>query len=175
MSLRAIVAVFEHSKSRLGDRLVLLALADYAHDTGANAYPSIDTLAEKALVDRRTVQRSLAELQRLGEVKQTGTTSRGTKIWQLTLPGLGGDKLPPEGSSTGSSTRSGGRMPPRGDKLPPLDDNVPPPLDRWRAWSNANRDVTNPEVLDYILDGYTIPAGDRHELIAAHLERRSKR
>lgn len=169
MSLRAIVAVFDHSQARLGDRLVLLALADYAHDDGRNAYPAIDTLAEKALVDRRTVQRSLVQLQELGEIEQTGTTPRGTKVWRIKLEGLGGDKLPPEGSSRGSSTRSGGNVPPRGDKAPPPAAPVPP-LERWAAWSRANADATNTELLEYQLDNFHVPTAEWPALIEAHLQ-----
>lgn len=175
MSLHAIVAVFDHSKARLANRLVLLALADYAHDDGTNAFPSVDTLAGKAGVDRRTVQRALADLEAAGEIAKTGATRRGVTIWRLLLDGLRGDKLSPEGSSTRSSRRSGGNLPPQGDRTPPLDDTMPPPLDRWAAWSNANLDVANPEVLDYRLDELGIPTADRQALIAAHLTRRERR
>lgn len=173
MSLRAIVAVFEHSESRLGDRLVLLALADYAHDDGRNAYPAVDTLAAKARVDRRTVQRSLAALETAGEIEQTGVTPRGTKVWRITLDALGGDKLPPEGSSTRSSTRSGGTTPPPGVRTPPERAGAPP-LERWGAWSNANPEVKNPETIDYVLAEFDVPEAQRAALASKHKRRRPR-
>lgn len=105
MSLRAIIAVFERSEARLAHRLVLLALADYAHDDGSNAHPSVKTLARKARVDERTVQRALADLVATGELVKTGQTKHGVSIWTLRP---GGDNLSPEGLlANGSLTGSG--------------------------------------------------------------------
>jgi len=51
------------------DRLVLLAIADSADDSGANAWPSIDTLTKKCRVGVRTIQRSIASLVEMGELQ----------------------------------------------------------------------------------------------------------
>ncbi len=57
------------------DRLVLLAIADAADKEGRNAWPAIDTLASMAGLSRRTVQRSIRSLEKLGMLtveKQAG-------------------------------------------------------------------------------------------------------
>ncbi len=60
--------VWEHSKAEGVDRLVMLALADYAGDNGW-CFPRQETLAVKCLVSLRTVQRSLEALVSLGEIE----------------------------------------------------------------------------------------------------------
>jgi hypothetical protein len=109
LSLRAILAVLELSEARLANRLVLIALADYAHDDGTNAFPSVPTLARKARVDDRTVQRALRELEEAGELEQAGRTRSGVTIWRLKP---GGGNLSPEGLGNGSVLGSGGNLPP---------------------------------------------------------------
>lgn len=72
--------VFQSSRSRGVDRLVLLAIADSANDHGAEAWPSLSTIAAKAGVDRRTVSRSLTRLVELGELERLrsgGISARG--------------------------------------------------------------------------------------------------
>jgi hypothetical protein len=61
--------VWDHSRSRKNDRLVLLAIADCASDDGANAYPSMATLVRKTGLSERGVQTCIANLVRLGELK----------------------------------------------------------------------------------------------------------
>lgn len=126
MSLRAILAVLELSEARLAHRLVMVALADYAHDDGTNAFPSVPTIARKARVDERTVQRALRELEEAGELRATGKTRSGVAIWTLTP---GGDKLSPEGLGNGSVTGSGDNLPPLGRQ-----DATPPVTSRPRLW-----------------------------------------
>jgi len=59
-------------------KLVLLALADCANDEGL-AWPSIATLARKASVGERTVQRSLVEARALGIINREEVIGRGCK------------------------------------------------------------------------------------------------
>lgn len=61
--------VWTSSQSGGADRLVLLAIADNASDDGTDAWPSIDTLARKAHISSRTVQRCIDRLEALGELK----------------------------------------------------------------------------------------------------------
>lgn len=60
--------VFDYSQSTGNDRLVLLMIADEADDQGANAYPSMERIARRALVSTRTVMRSVARLEAEGEL-----------------------------------------------------------------------------------------------------------
>ena len=68
MSINALNWVAQHSASKVNDRLVLFGIADAADRNGHNAWPTIETLAEFANVDRRTVQRAIAALRDLGEL-----------------------------------------------------------------------------------------------------------
>lgn len=75
--------VFEHSEATLGARLVLLALADYAHDDGSKAFPSVDTLATHARLSRRGVQAALRKLEEEEHIEATGKTKYGTTIYTI--------------------------------------------------------------------------------------------
>jgi hypothetical protein len=116
-------AVWRHTSTRLAGRLVLLALADYAHDDGSNAFPSVDSLARKAGVSTRQVQRALRDIEAAGEIERQGTHASGTTIWRITLPGLGvtnrrGDNL----SGVTNHAGTGDRMSPK----PSLEPSITP-------------------------------------------------
>lgn len=87
MSLRALVWVLDHSEARLGQRLVLLGLAEYAHDDGSNAFPSVAMLARKARLSERATQTALRELERDGRICACGVSSFGTRIWRVIMHG----------------------------------------------------------------------------------------
>lgn len=77
--------VLEHSEARLSDRLVLLALAEYAHDDGGMAFPSVNTLARKARIGESTCQASLRRLEAQGEIEKMGKTRYGTIIYRVLM------------------------------------------------------------------------------------------
>lgn len=91
MSVQTMAKVFEQSKSKLGDRLVLLAIANHTHEADNASFPSIGTIAREAGLSPRQVQRCIPRLIKLGELSFSGHLSRhGTRVYQVTL---GGDKL----------------------------------------------------------------------------------
>jgi hypothetical protein len=61
--------VWNHSRSRHGARLVLLAIADCASGDGGNAWPSNAELQRKAGLGERAVQSAIKELAKLGELE----------------------------------------------------------------------------------------------------------
>ena len=77
MSLRVQSWVYEHSEATGNERLILLAIADEADDDGANAYPSIDRIALKARVNKRTTIRCLERLESTGRLVVTRPTVNG--------------------------------------------------------------------------------------------------
>lgn len=79
MSVRVLSWVLDHSEAPGNDRLVLIAIADEADDDGANAYPSIDRIARRARVNKRTTMRALERLEATGElvVLRPEVTGRG--------------------------------------------------------------------------------------------------
>lgn len=77
MSVRVISSVFRYSKARLAARLVLVALADAAHDDGVT-WVDQELIATKTLLSQSEVRRSLRELEDLGEV-ETRKAQRGRR------------------------------------------------------------------------------------------------
>lgn len=101
MSLPASTWVWEHSRSKGLDRLVLLAIADHADSAGGRAWPSLARLAARCGMSRRSVMRSIdrlvaeGDLERIqgGGVKGRGGTTNG---YQLSMKrGQTGTTLPP--------------------------------------------------------------------------------
>jgi DNA-binding Lrp family transcriptional regulator len=115
MSIRAMTAVWEHSRQTLGTRLVVLALADYAHDDGGNAYPSVSTLAAKAYMSERNVQYALRRLEQAGEIERQGTHVSGATIWRITLPGMGAKSAPAKSAPGAKHDRGGVQKPTKRD------------------------------------------------------------
>jgi hypothetical protein len=89
MSVRVMQAVWQHSKQSGGALVLLLAIADNAHDDGGGAYPSIDTLARKARMTGRNVNILLKALVADGEIAvDPGAGPHGVNVYRVLLPGL---------------------------------------------------------------------------------------
>jgi hypothetical protein len=95
MSIRVMTAVWEKSRATEGALLVNLAMADFAHDDGSGVYPSVHTLAEKARLSDRQVQRILRQLEALGEIAVTDPGGRGRRSTARYTLTPGGDKMSP--------------------------------------------------------------------------------
>jgi pyocin large subunit-like protein len=78
----------EAPTTRKGDLLVLLVLADHAHDDGGGAYPSVATIARLARMTDRGVQKALTHLRDAGLIAAEGRTPSGTTIYRLATPEL---------------------------------------------------------------------------------------
>jgi hypothetical protein len=68
MSIKIMSLVWEHSKAKGSVLLTLLAIADYAHDDGTKAFPSIETLAAKTRMSTRQTQYNIRALEEMGEI-----------------------------------------------------------------------------------------------------------
>jgi hypothetical protein len=77
LSVKVMTWVWEHSRSKLSARLVLLAIADHANGDGVDAFPSMAQLAHKTGLSERGVQMAVAELVRLGELHVSAGGGRG--------------------------------------------------------------------------------------------------
>lgn len=108
MSIKVSTYVWEYSEHTSTALLLMLAIADHAHDDGGGAYPSIDTLARKARTTRRHVKRLLHILEASGELEvKRGRGPRGTNLYQVTIShprfndgsndGLGDAQVTPKG------------------------------------------------------------------------------
>ena len=84
MSIRVMDRVWEHSQQSSGALLVLLAIADFADDEGV-AFPSVGTLARKARLSERQVQRVIGELVAAEELEVTpGKGRAGSHLYRVT-------------------------------------------------------------------------------------------
>jgi hypothetical protein len=68
VSIQAVSWVITHSKAKLAARLVLISIANHADKHGANAFPSIATIAAEAAISVRQVQRIIPRLEAMGEL-----------------------------------------------------------------------------------------------------------
>jgi hypothetical protein len=163
MSLVAMVAVFQRSRAELGARLVLLALAEFAHDDGTHAFPSTATLAARTRLSERQVFRALRTLEDLDEIRRTGRTAKGVVVWSITLP-------TPDNLSGGADISGDGES---GDNLSGdpsnrqirKSDDVIEPEERARRWLSVHPEVTNPETLHYVLGEFGLEPSDVQRLL----------
>lgn len=101
MSLKAMLWVMENSEEKLARRLVLIALADNAHDDGTNAFPSLETIARKAGITERHARSCLTALEEAGAISRetTGPISKRGDNWTILLgenPSPGSENPSPE-------------------------------------------------------------------------------
>lgn len=87
MSWQAIRAALELSEATGAACLVLLVLAEHAHEDGEGSFPNYDTIAAEANIGRGTIRPSLERLQELGEIQLAGRLKSGTRVWRISLLG----------------------------------------------------------------------------------------
>jgi hypothetical protein len=103
VALKWMLAAMQNSQAKLGDRLVLIALADNARDETGDCWPSIATLMHKTNMSERAVQYSLRRLQKMGEIAiEPQRSSYGTNLYRL-MPVLlsGGADIAPGANLAG--------------------------------------------------------------------------
>lgn len=90
MSIRAMNAVWEHSRSKGAARLVLLAIADHTGDDGTGAFPGYERLVKKTRLSERGIRGNIRELEvDLQElVVAEHPDDRRRNIYSVRLPGL---------------------------------------------------------------------------------------
>lgn len=89
MSVTAIRSVLKYSEARLSARLVMLVLADAAHDDGVT-WLGQKEIGAKGRISQAEVHRSLKELAEEGELEQR-KAQRGRRrinVYRIVLPGL---------------------------------------------------------------------------------------
>ncbi len=80
MSIRLMTSVWERSDINATQKLVLLALADWANDEGL-CWPSIAKLAVKSSLTARCVQKAIRSLEELGFIKRDEVIGKGNRYW----------------------------------------------------------------------------------------------
>lgn len=100
------------------EKMVLLVIADHANDEGTQSYPSQATIAEKASISIRTVQRAVNTLWEQGYVrvfKHAGGSAncredRRPHLYQINIAKLRGDSVTARKSDGATLTTSTGRQ-----------------------------------------------------------------
>lgn len=88
--------VWDHSRSRHGARLVMLAIADRADDRG-NAWPSVPDIMRRTQLGERAVQAGIIEAAKLGELEvgyQEGP--KGCNRYRILMTKTPADIAPPQ-------------------------------------------------------------------------------
>lgn len=85
MSVRVSSWVWDDTKAKGNDRLILLALADWANDNGWSWYPA-DELAAKTRMNRATVFRRLDVLEESGLVERFRRGRTLTTVYRVAVP-----------------------------------------------------------------------------------------
>ena len=96
MSIKIMTLVWENFKRGGGEKLVLLALADWGGDDGGRIYPSVKSVAAKTNMSERQVQRILATFVGEGILTITGYEHGGRnkpRHYRMNIEALKGDIL----------------------------------------------------------------------------------
>lgn len=80
MSIKLMSAVWDRDDLTSTQKLVLLALADWANDEGL-CWPSIDRVALKASLTSRGVQKTIRALEEMQFLRKEEIKGRGNKYW----------------------------------------------------------------------------------------------
>ena len=93
MSIKVMTHIWEHSQQKGSALLLLLAIADHAHDDGTGAYPSVESLATKSRMTPRNVQYVLRNLAASSELSiEPGAGPKGANLYTIPLNLSGGVK-----------------------------------------------------------------------------------
>lgn len=151
------------------DKLVLLALADNANDEG-KCYPSLTKIAEKCEMGRRTVVRSILNLQTSGHISRRLTPGRVNTYSVHPVPS--GHQCQSGTSANGAPTSANGAPLPPPYNPPPSENrhkpstrtrktvsDEPPPsnlnVEAWHRWVQYRQEIRRP------IKPVSIPAAQR--------------
>lgn len=77
MAVKVLGWVWDHSRAKGAERLVLLAIADCANAAGYDAWPSMTELCRKTRLSERGVQKAIRRLEEMGELSVLANAGRG--------------------------------------------------------------------------------------------------
>lgn len=164
MSLHALSWVLKHSEAKNGARLVLIALADFAHDDGSKAFPSIETLMQHTRLGRTAVREALRRLKEDGQIVETGKVRSGTTIYSILMgsdSGQGGSDSVAEGSeSDPDPSRNHQELLTAPPENPPVADSVQQVFAHWQSVHRKPRAILTPKrrraIQARLREGFTV-------------------
>jgi hypothetical protein len=80
MSIKLMTAVWDREDLSSTQKLVLLALADWANDDGL-CWPSIERVAKKSSLKKRAVQLAIRSLEEMQFIRREEVIGKGNKYW----------------------------------------------------------------------------------------------
>jgi hypothetical protein len=80
MSIKIMTAVWDREDLSSTQKLVLLALADWANDEGL-CWPSIERVAKKSSLKKRAVQLAIRSLEEMQFIRREEVIGKGNKYW----------------------------------------------------------------------------------------------
>ena len=139
MTWRLIRPIWRLPDINATQRLVLLALASFTDNRGANAYPSQSTLARMCCCTTRTIRRTLADLIAIGLIEPHGKGRRGTVRYSVNVNVLPSADSHVRPHRTPVSYNPSNRNPikrnpsnsTKGQYFDSGSDSARPPLDEW--------------------------------------------
>jgi hypothetical protein len=148
MSIRIMTNVWDRTDITSTQKLVLLALADWANDEGL-CWPSIDRVCVKSSLTRRTVQIAIKDLSEMGLLTQEKSTGRSCKYWikveaqemhpcSSSAPEV--QEKRPRGAADAPNTSYTHQVTTKDNKA--LPDWVP--LDAWNGWIEMRKQIKKP-------------------------------
>jgi DNA-binding Lrp family transcriptional regulator len=167
-----------------GTLVVLLAMADWAHDDGTGVFPSQKVLAQKARMKERNLRYCLGRLEDSGYIERIGTRRGGIVEWRILLPVRQSLPRQPSADAPGNTLPTDTSVEPSEElktPLPPPEgelENLSARAERARHGSKRKRDVQALREVHPKPDWYawaaehlpSLPAG--LVVIAAGIERR---
>lgn len=106
MSVIVSAYVWEHSRQKGSALLLLLAIADHAHDDGTGAYPSVANLAKKMRMTQRNTQRLIQQVIEAEELlSEPGAGPHGVNIYSIPM---GVTTFHPDTTARGAPDAMGG-------------------------------------------------------------------
>jgi len=171
MSIRLMAEVWRTNLPTV-EKMVLLVIADHANDEGTQAWPAQVTIAKKASISVRTVQRAIRSLSEQGYVavdKHSGGSAecrddRRPNLYKINLDKLRGDNLTGRSSVAHGATlttSTGRHSRPLNNPLEPSIETPDPFDDFWiiypirvgkqaakKAWAKAIRGATAEEIME---------------------------
>jgi len=126
MSIRLMSEVWERGPAGMGEKFVLLALADYANEHG-ECWPSVATLSRKCSIGERGIRLILRRLETQGWLETSlGGGRGGASRYRIVIPS--GDKADKPVKEKKTAVNAPRQEVPRGTKVHETRQEVPPNL-----------------------------------------------
>lgn len=129
MSIKVMTWVWDHAPVAGTELLLMLAIADQADDHGRNAWPSVQTLAQRTRLDQRTVQRVVKRLVAGGTLVVHSGGGRRSNRYEIPMSAPPAERHPRQVATAGGAPGEARPAAAAGEAQPrhPAPDKAAPP------------------------------------------------